>query len=572
MTDPVSRELDLAQATRMVQALLEQMRRRSAHPGQVQCIETHISWVLLADDLAWKIKKPLRLDFLDFGTRALRQGCCEEELRINRRTAPQLYLDVVPITGTPQAPELGGTGPLLDHAVRMRRFPQEQLLSRLVQRDALTPQLVDALARQVAALHAQAGRATPQDSHGQPQAILRAVAENFVTLRHVLPAGAGAGAGAVETANAASSFGAQGKAPVHVRQEAAIVTRTDLRALLRWTRDEQRRLRPLLARRLEQGWVRECHGDLHLGNLMLHDGQPLLFDAIEFDPALRWVDVMADIAFLVMDLLHRERADLAWRVLNGWLEQTGDYAGLELLPYFMTYRALVRAKVASLRLGQADGEARAQAEAELHGYLRLARQCTQPRPRYLWITMGLSGSGKSTQTQGLIAETGLIRLRADVERKRLFGLRPEASSRELAEDIYTPEASRRTFAHLAQQGLSVLASGFPVLVDATFIRRELRDQFRVLAQQAGVPFGILAFEAPEAVLRQRIHQRQQQGDDASEADAQVLEGQLQALEPLAPDEMAHAVRVDSTVLADWPRLRAEGALRAIGFGPQAAAV
>ena len=555
MTDPVSRELDLAQATRMVQALLEQLRRRSAHSGQVQCIETHISWVLLADDLAWKIKKPLRLDFLDFGTRALRQGCCEEELRINRRTAPQLYLDVVPITGTPDAPELGGSGPLLDHAVRMRRFPQEQLLSRLVQRDGLTPPLVDALARQVAALHAQAGRATLQDGHGQPQAILHAVAENFVTLRRVLPGGAAA----VEGANAACVSGPHRDAPVHARQQSATFTRPDLRALLRWTRDEQRRLRPILQRRLAEGWVREGHGDLHLGNLLLYEGQPLLFDAIEFDPVLRWVDVMADIAFLVMDLLHGKRADLAWRVLNGWLEQTGDYAGLPLLPYFLVYRALVRAKVAALRLGQAGGEGRQQLRAELDGYLRLAQHCTQPRSPYLWITMGLSGSGKSTQTQGLIAHAGLIRLRADVERKRLFGLAPEASSRDLAEDIYTPEASRRTFAHLAQQALQVLAAGFPVLVDATFIRRELRDQFRALAQQAGVPFGILAFEAPEAVLRQRIRQRQQQGGDASEADVQVLQGQLQAFEPLASDEASEALRIDSSTLANWPQLLKQAA-------------
>ncbi len=518
MTDAVSRELDLAQATVMVQALLDRLRRHSAQPGQVQCIETHISWVLLADDLAWKIKKPLRLDFLDFGTRALRQACCEEELRINRRTAPALYLDVVPITGTPQAPELGGNGPLLDHAVRMRRFPQDQLLSRLVQQGGLDISLMDALARQIAALHAQADRATPGHAHGQPQAIQHAVADNFVTLRHVLPRGAG---------------------------------REQLRTLLRWTRQQQRRLQPRFVQRLAEGQVREGHGDMHLGNLMLHEGQPLLFDAIEFDPALRWIDVMADIAFLVMDLLHRQRPDLAWRVLNGWLEQTGDYAGLELLPYFLVYRALVRAKVASLRLGQAQGEVRVQAQAELQGYLALAVQCTQPRSRHLWITMGLSGSGKSSQTQGLIARTGTIRLRADVERKRLFGLAPEASSRTIAEDIYTPEASRRTFERLGQLALRVLAAGFPVLVDATFIRRELRAQFRELAQQAGVPFCILAFEAPAAVLRQRIRQRLEQGGDASEADVQVLESQLQALEPLGPEEQDHALHIDSTAPVDW---------------------
>lgn len=522
-TSNAMQQLDLDQATRMVQSLLAALRRQSPHPDAVSCIETHISWVLLADDLAWKIKKPLRLDFLDFSTLALRRHACEEELRINQRTAPQLYLDVVPITGSVQAPEWNGSGPILDVAVRMRRFPQDQLLDRLVRQGALPVQHMDALARQIAALHADAAVATQQQAHGQPRALMHAVAENFVTLRHGLPAS----------------------------------SRKQLRLLLQWTQHEQKRLQPLFAQRLAAGRVREGHGDLHLGNLMLHDGRPLLFDALEFDPALRWIDVMVDIAFLVMDLLHRGRPDLAWRVLNGWLEQTGDYEGLGLLPYALVYRALVRAKVTKLRMAQADSAAQPALQQELEGYLQLALQCMRPRPLHVWTTMGVSGSGKSFLSQELLGATGTIRLRADVERKRLFGLPPEASSHAQGQDIYTSEASRQTFDRLEQLAQVVLAAGFPVLIDATFIRRELRDRFHQLAHRLGVRFGILAFEAPEAVLRQRVQHRLEQGGDASEADIQVLEAQLAAVEPLQPDEAPFALRVDATQQPDWPALLKE---------------
>lgn len=495
-------ELDLAASTQMVQHLLTTLRQQHS---DVDCIETHISWVLLAGEHAWKVKKPVNYGFLDYSTQAQRLWGCQEELRLNQRSAAALYVDVVPITGSVAAPQLGGTGPALDYCVHMRRFSQKDLFTSLAAEGQLTAPLIEQLAEQVAHMHAVAEVATPTASQGQPEGMHHAVADNFGVLRGML---------------------------------AHSPLRTTLRQLLRWTNQEHKRLLPLLNRRLEQGFIRECHGDLHLGNIMLYQGQAMPFDAIEFQPAFRWNDVQADIAFLVMDLLQREQPVLAWRALNRWLEHTGDYEGLALLPYYLAYRALVRAKVTGFRLFGANSEQRAAIEQEMAAYLNLALQCIQPRTRFLWITFGVSGSGKSTATLPLLGEKGIIRLRADVERKRLFGLAPTASSHAAGLDIYTREASARTFAQLRALAKAVLEAGFPVLVDATFIRQSTRQVFADLAAELGVPFKILGFQVDAEVLRERVQRRAQEGKDASEATWSVVQSQLEAVEALNTAEQA----------------------------------
>ena len=311
-----------------------------------------------------------------------------------------------------------------------------------------------------------------------------------------------------------------------------------------------------MAQRQACGCVRECHGDLHLNNLVLLDGQPQLFDAIEFSEALRWIDTVADIAFLAMDLQAQGRPDLAWHFLNGWLEQSGDVAGLALLPWYVVYRALVRAMVAGLRLAQASDEAtRADSLAELQRYLALAQQLRQPRARWLWLAHGVSGSGKSRHSARLAAERGVVRLRADVERKRLFGLAPAAASAGVVPGgIYTPDATQRTYDHLAALAAQVLDAGFPVLVDATFLARAHRAQFVALAAQQQVPCRILSFDAPVAVLRERVERRLRKGGNASEATLAVLEAQLQRREPLDAAEQALALTVDTSQAVDWAAL------------------
>ena len=498
------------------------------HPtGTVEWIETHISWLLLAGDFVYKFKKPLKLDFLDFSTPALRRAACEEELRINRRTAPALYLGLVALSGPAgclqlQSAEAAPAG--AEPAVRMRRFAQEALLSHLLEQQRLLPSHIDALAQHVAQFHAGAGVATPEQGWGTAQAVVAPVQDCLAALQPLV----------------AQWVPDMGPA---------------LRQLAQWCGAQGTALGPVFAQRLQSGRVRECHGDLHLANLVLIDGQPQLFDAIEFNPALRWIDCVADIAFLAMDLEARGRADLAWRFLNAWLEHTGDYAGLQVLPYYRVYRALVRARVAGMRLtqveGRVGGDEHAASLRELQRYLALALRFTAPPAVELWLAHGFSGAGKSTQSQALIAERGVVRVRADVERKRLFGLAPQASSAAVPGGIYTAEASERTHEALAQAARCALDAGFTVLVDATFLNPAMRQRFMALAALAQVPCRILSFEAPLAVLRERVRSRQLAGGDASEASVQVLESQWAAARPLSPAEEALTVHVDTTRPVDW---------------------
>lgn len=515
----------------MSATLIQQLKQTPAafaHNTQgIECIETHISWVLLAGEHAYKFKKPLSLDFLDYSTLALRRAACEEELRINQRTAPGVYLGVVAVIGTLSSPrivplaDLRDDVPVLEWAVHMRRFAQDSLLSHLVDHAGLRREHIDQLADHLAAFHSTAAVAGDDNAWGGPAAMREAVARNFDLEPGVIG-------------------------------DAALAA--TLQSLKRWSAQQGEQLATLMAQRRQQGWVRECHGDLHLGNLVLIDGQPQLFDAIEFNPGFRWIDVLADLAFVLMDLQAHGRADLAWRLLNAYLERTGDYSALALLPYYQCYRAMVRAKVAALRLTQGPGHDEV-TQGEMENYLQLAGRFMRPGAPVLWLVSGVSGSGKSSQTQTLIEQLGIVRIRADVERKRLYGLPLLAKSADLvAGGIYTAQASERTYQRLATLARDVLSAGLPVLVDATFLKAAQRGTMMALAQSLGVPCRILALDAPLGVLRQRVLQRAEAGGDPSEADIVVLEMQLRQREPLAAEELAHAIHVDTSEPVNWAAL------------------
>ena len=518
------------------------------------CLETHISRVLLAGPQAVKFKKPLNLGFLDFGTLAQRRAACEEELRINQRTAPALYQAVVALVGPATAPRLvplahlHPTDTVLEYGVQMQRFGAGQLLAEQLAAGTLQVQHLDMLAGRVAALHASAAPAPPGSPWGTA-ALVRQQAQDSFTALAALPLPA--------------------------------ADQQTLQALADWTQREGERLQPLMAARHAAGQVRECHGDLHLGNLVLLADGPQLFDAIEFSEALRFTDPIADVAFLCMDLQAQGRPELGWHFLNAWLEHAGDHAGLALLPWYLVYRALVRAMVAGLRWGQqvgsgADTDTGAGAQGqgagalgELQRYLALAAQLCQPRPQWLWLAQGVSGAGKSHHTAPLVAARGMVRLRADVERKRLFGLAPAQASTgadtgqavAVAGGIYSAEANVRTQAALLARARQVLQAGYAVLVDATFLAQAQRAPFLALAQQLQVPLRILAFAAPEALLRERVQRRLQQGGDASEATLEVLQSQLARREPLTAQEEALAVHIDTAQPVDWALLLpAQGAL------------
>ncbi|MDP2145056.1 MAG: AAA family ATPase [Gallionella sp.] len=488
----------------LIRALLTQTECYGHPVGEVRLIETHISWVLLAGDYAYKIKKPVDLGFLDFSTLALRRQACNEEVRLNRRLAPDYYLGVVPIAGSPDAPRLKGTGVPFEYAVQMRRFPPEDTLDHLAQRGELGVEQIDRLAVRIARFHRdECAVASADMPWGEPETIARAVEENFELLAERLP------------------------------------DSVSLKKLRDWSEAEHRRLTPLMLERKRAGFVRECHGDLHLGNLAWVDGELLIFDCIEFSAALRWVDAISEVAFCYMDLLHRGQDKLAMRFLNAWLEATGDYEGIALLRYYAVYRAMVRAKVAALRAGQAGGEAE---RAEVDVCLQLAERLMQGGPLRLWITHGLSGSGKSTQTQSLLQQQGMIRLRSDVERKRLGGLEALArSGGGVGEGLYSAQAGERTYRHLAHLAEKLLEAGWPVIVDAAALQRWQRDLFLDLARRQGAEFRILDVQADPAVLRERIARRTAQGRDASDADLGILQHQMETAQPLAADEMAYVV-------------------------------
>ena len=482
--------------------------RRYPHPAErVDLVETHASWLLLAGEFAYKIKKPITLPFLDYGTLQRRESCCRAELVLNRRFAPNLYLDVVPIGGAPGQPQIGAL-PALEWAVRMRRFDESGRLDHLAARGDLQPAHLSQLALTLCVFHAAAAAAGPETRFGAPDLVLAAARENFVELRQLLPLDAQA----------------------------------QVEQLARWTEAEFGRRRADFAARKAGARVREGHGDLHLGNLVLIDGRVTPFDCIEFNEDFRWNDTASELAFVWIDLLDHRRPGLAAWLLNAWLEAGGDFQALAVLRFYAVYRAMVRAKVAALRARQEDAK---QGLAELdsaRGYLQLARGIAVPRPPTLVITCGLSGSGKTTASSARLldphdpAAGSLVRLRSDVERKRLFGLAPDDSSGSALDGgIYVAEATTRTYARLYALAREILVAGWPVIVDAAFLRRDERAVFRALAAGLGAKFGILATTAPVAELRRRLTARR---GDASEAGVAVLEKQLARFQPLDEDEQA----------------------------------
>ena len=459
--------------------------------------------------------------FLDFSTLALRRHYCEEELRLNQRLAPDMYLAVVPVRGRAEAPGFNIAGEVIDYAVKMRQFPQAAQLDRILQQNGLQIEYLDAIAEVVAQFHLTIEKADETSEFGEPQRIWQPVAENFDQIRKL---------------------------------ETNAATLQQLDSLYSWSLNSFEQLKPVFVQRKRDGFVRECHGDLHLRNIAWFENKPIIFDCIEFNPNLRWIDVISDLTFLFMDLIDRGQSTMAYRLLDRYLMHTGDYAGLRVLPFYFVYRAMVRAKVDRLRLSQSNVPAaeRTAEEQEFTGYLNLANTfVSRPQP-FLMITWGLSASGKSTISAGLLEMIGAIRLRSDVERKRLAGIDFMTRAKaQVGDGIYTPQMSDRTYAHLLRQAEAILTAGFPVIVDAAFLDAERRTPFAQLAQQMKLPFMILQCEASASSLRARICQRRH---DASDADLAILEHQLSQLQPLLSSESSYTIAIDTEQDLDLPQL------------------
>lgn len=496
----------------MSQTLLNALQNPALYDHTVSdftLMETHISWVLLTGDFVYKIKKPVNFGFLDYSTLEQRAHYCAEEVRLNRRLAPELYLDVVAIRGSESAPTLSGDGPIIEYMVKTRQFRQQDLLGNLQRAGELTTDHIDSLAATLADFHQRIALAPSDTSWGEPEQVHAPVAQNFEQIRPLL------------------------QDPADLAQ---------LEQLEHWAHTTFQRLIPQLAQRKTDGLIRECHGDIYLDNVTLIDGQVTLFDCIEFNDAFRWIDVMSDVAFMAMDLEDRGLPDLSQRFVNAWLEHTGDYAGLAVLNYYKAHRAMVRAKVALLRLGQpgVSQQERDQVLARYHGYIALAESYTRIPRRFGLLTHGVSGSGKSTLSTELVSRLGMIRVRSDVERKRLL-TQPDSGVSQA--DLYSQQISQQTYTRLASLATQILSAGYPVIVDATHLQRAQREQTRQAIEEQGVPCLILHCQAPLDTIAIWLNARQRKGTDPSDADIHVVRAQLQQLEPLDEQERSFTLTV-----------------------------
>jgi aminoglycoside phosphotransferase family enzyme/predicted kinase len=488
---------------------LEALLSADAYPhpcGPIELIETHISWVILTGEFAYKLKKPVSFNFVDFSTLTRREHFCREEVRCNRSFAPALYLDVVPVTAeegmarVATAAETAGRTEVLEWAVKMRQFDPQAGLDRMLERGELAQEQLRQFGTDLARAHAAlpAHRGTAEEV---PLRMFGPVEDNFSEIS---------------------------------RTELAAMFSEDLDQALAAARTLAKNKRRAFDERMVGGAVRECHGDLHLSNLALIDGVVTAFDCLEFNENLRWIDTMSDVAFLFMDCHCRGEIGLAYGFLDGYLDASGDYVGVRLLSYFAAYRSVVRAKVAALRWVQAPDEE----TAERFGlHLRWARRWLERPPGRLVLTCGLSGSGKSHLAGRLLGTLPALRLRSDVARKTLAGLGSlDKSDSPVDGGLYAPQQSDRTFGFLAETTRALLEAGEHVIVDATFIEQARRDEFLTLAREVGTHALILFCDAPRSVLETRLADRSAAGGDPSEADVTVLHWQLDRFEPPGEDE------------------------------------
>ncbi|HEU4592732.1 MAG TPA: AAA family ATPase [Steroidobacteraceae bacterium] len=485
-------------------ASLSSLLRPDAFPhpvAEVRLVETHISWVLLTGEYAYKLKRPVHYPFVDLRAPEHRAFLCEEEVRLNRRFAPELYLGVCPVVAKDGGLRIGGDGPAVEHVVRMRQFDRKEELDRLIEAGEVAPPELEAFGRELALIHARLPLvgAQPWGTFERVSGLLRA---NLAECRQ-----------------SAGKFGTAAQVDA-----ASAVLEAHLRSL-----------EPRIAARRAQR-IRECHGDLHARNLVRWQGRLAAFDCLEFEPAFRWIDVADEVAFLWMDLIARHRRDLATAFLRGYLDESGDHELCRLLPLYGGHRALVRAKVAAL-----EGSA-----AQHRDYLDCARELLSPRPPRLIAMSGFSGSGKSWLARQLAPRLDALHLRSDVERKRLAGLKPTAHSHSrVGEDLYSSEASARVYEHLARCADAALSGGIAVIVDATFARRAERARFAELARSHGGALTVIFCDAPLPVLQARIAQRERT-PDASEADLDVLAWQRAHADPLTSDEALTHIAVDTS--------------------------
>lgn len=491
---------------RHLQGLL--LPRAYPHPVQtVQLVETHISWILLTGEFAYKIKRPVHYPFVDLRSAERRKFLCHEEVRLNRRFASELYLRVCHITSTEGEARVDGSGLVIEHATRMRQFRREDELDHLLGAQRIAPAELAAFGRDLSRIHATLPVAEPEQTWGRPSALRALILDNVDECERAAPVFDG------------------GAAVLALRE----ILSEQLEATAHW-----------MSERFAAGRVRECHGDLHARNIVRRGSHLVAFDCMDFEPAFRWIDVADEVAFLLADLDSRRQPVQAQAFLAGYLAHSGDYQACRLLKLYEAHRSLVRAKVTALSAmaavaGTSGGSAALRQQYD--DYLECARRALAPKRPILILMHGLSGSGKSWIAERLAPVLSAVHLRSDIERKRLAGIAQSAHSESgLGQGLYSHEATTRVYQHLARCAADTLAGGYTTIVDATFHRRENRTQFHNLAAELGVAVCIVQCEAPHEALRARLDARRQVGDDPSEADLSVLHWQEVHCEPIQSDE------------------------------------
>lgn len=499
-------------------APLDALLQPAAYPHPVravQVVETHISWVFLTGEFAYKLKRPVCFPFVDLRSIERRKFFCAEELRLNRRFAPQLYVRVCPVTLEGDRVRIDGRGEVIDHAVCMRQFAAADELGILLANGQLAPAALAAFGRELARLHATLPRADSGDRWGQP-AVVRAL-----LLRNL-----------AECEQEAGRLGTAGTVRSLSRPCAAYIEAAE----------------PWLVQRRAEGQVRECHGDLHAGNIARCDGRLQAFDCMEFEPAFRWIDVAEEIGCLYMDLRARGFRAHAQSFVTGYLDESGDYQACRVLRLYGAHRALVRAKVAALRAADAaDPRLREASRKEHCCYLDGACELlTVQRPRLI-LMCGLSGSGKSWLAERLALALPAVHLRSDVERKRLGGLAAQQrSGAKIGEGLYSAAMTAATYERLRGCAAEVLGGGLSVIVDATCQLREQRGRLSSLGPACDARVCVIFCHAPAGVLAARIAVRQREATDPSEADRGVLALQQASFQPPDASEGLSVIEADTT--------------------------
>ncbi|MEN9916854.1 MAG: hypothetical protein RLY40_786 [Pseudomonadota bacterium] len=486
------------------------------HPtSQLGLIETHVSWVILTGKYAYKIKKPVDFGFLDFSTLKKRKHFCEEELRLGQLFAPEIYLAVVPITGTIDHPQINGdAGSILEYAIKMCEFSQDNLLSALLKQGKLSSTLIDQLGELIAEFHKKTSIAPKNSRFGLPHEVHAPIQQNFEQIIPLLD-------------NA---------------KDIALIKNLEF-----WANEQFIKHKILLKERKDKGFIRDCHGDLHLANIILYHNKLILFDRLEFNEDLRWTDVIADLAFLAMDLAEKKQSKLANQLINTYLQFTGDYEGLNLLTYYLSYRAVVRAKIALFRLNQKDlsNKEKLDIRNDYYNFINLAESYIYPKKPSLIIMHGFAGSGKSTIAKKIAIECGAIQISSDIIRKQLFNIPLyEKSNSSPYGGIYTHESTEKTYNKLLALAKIIIKADFIVIIDATFLLYNQRFMFYNLANLLKIPFYILYCQINDLKLSQRIKQRDIRNKNISEANSSILEFQKKIIEPLSNLEKKYTLVID----------------------------